>query len=257
MNDFAGLRGPRSVDWAGQGYGTANYAPDNMNVLFYLRSVKDEKQSRENNRPIHVNMDYIRMQVPGESNTVIDRPATDQDKHRFHPKWNAYLHDKTQVPEGTPIELLFVNNPAMGENLKGFGVYTVEQCANLSAHAVTSIGIGAQDFVNKAKAYLDSASRGSNFLNLERELKDQKQQNRMLQQNYNTLQAQLNALTQKMQNPQNAGMQPPWQPGLDAQAERLNANHPSVELAKKKNKAKVKVEEELSTDELLGEDANN
>lgn len=253
MNDFAGLRGPRGVNWEGGnpniGYGMANYAPDSMNVLFYLRPVKNEVASKEQNRPIHTNIDFIRMQVPGESSTVIDRPAREDDKQRFPDKWNRYIHDKTQVPEGTPIELLYVNNPAMGENMKAFGVFTVEQCANLSAHAMTSIGMGAQEAQTKARAYLESATKGSNFLKLERDFKELAQSNRMLQQNFDSLQAQHRALIEKLSNPNKTSDQPAWQPGYDAQAERLNSNHPSKELARKKSKAMPTAEEsENATD---------
>lgn len=250
MNDFAGLRGPRSVDWAGQGYGMANYSPDNMNVIFYTRSVKNEVASKEQGRPVHINMDYVRMQVPGEASTVIDRPASESDKQRFPDKWNKYLHGKTQVPEGTPIELLYVNNPAMGENLRGFGVFTVEQCANLSAHAMNSIGMGAQEAQNKAKAYLDSASGGANFHKMDKELKDERQKSRLLEQNFNQLKSQFDALMNKLNNPNQASIQPNWQTGYDAQAERLNTNHPSAELAKKKRKTPTVAE-------ALGEDATD
>lgn len=235
MNDFANLRGPSSIDWAGQGYGMANYGRQN-NVLFYQRPVKDERASKDHNRPIHVNVDYIRIQQAGESSTVIDRPANDQDKNRYRENWSKYIQNKEQVPEGTPIDLLFVNNPAQGENLKAYGVWTVEQCANLSAHAITSIGIGGQDFVNKAKAFLESASQGANFLKLERDMKEQTQQYRMLEQNYNNLKAQFEAVMQKLNNPNAASNSPAWQPGVDAQVERLNANHKSEELAKNSKK---------------------
>lgn len=243
MNDFANLRGPTSIDWAGQGYGTANYSRQ-ANVLFYLRPIKDEKASREANRPVHINVDHIRIQHPGESSTVIDRPANNEDKYRYRDQWSRYIQDKEQVPEGTQIDLLFVNNPAMAENLKAYGVWTVEQCANLSASAITNIGIGGQDFVNKAKAFLESASQGANFLKLERDLNEQKQQNRLLQTNYENLKAQFNALMQKLGNPNQTSNSPDWQPGYDPQAERLNANHPTQELAKKKGKFRAVEEKE-------------
>lgn len=255
MNDFANLRGPTSIDWAGQGYGTANYSKQ-ANVIFYQRPTKDEKASKEANRPIFVNVDHIVIQHPGETSTKIDRPASNEDKHRYRDNWSRYLANKEQVPEGTPIDLLFVNNPAMAENLKAYGVWTVEQCANMSASAITNIGIGGQDFANKAKAFLESASQGANFLKLERDLKDRDTQIRLLQTNYDNLKAQFTALMQKLGNPGQASETPAWQPGHDAQIERLNANHPTAEVAKKRNKGKYTPGEGTRNDEVEDKDSN-
>lgn len=243
MNDFANLRGPTSIDWAGQGYGTANYSRQ-ANVMFYQRPTKDEKASKEQNRPIFVNVDHIVIQHPGETSTRIDRPATNEDKYRYRDNWSRYLQNKEQVPEGTPIDLLFVNNPAMAENLKAYGIWTVEQCANLSASAITNIGIGGQDFTNKAKAFLESALQGANFLKLERDLKDRDSQLRLIQTNYDNLKAQFDALMRKLQNPNQASNSPAWQPGYDPQAERINSNHPTQEVARKKGKFRATEEKD-------------
>ena len=37
------------------------------------------------------------------------------------------MQNKAQVPEGTPIDLLYPENPAIGATLRGSGVQTIEQ----------------------------------------------------------------------------------------------------------------------------------
>lgn len=243
MSDF---RQPTSINWNGPGreYGMVNYASDSsVNVVFYTRSVRDEIKSKEERRPIHHDVEYIRMQHPGETSTVIDRPVKEEDRHRFPQKYQQYLHKKTQIPEGTPIDLLFPNNPSVADNLKGFGVYTVEQCSSMSAHAVHNIGMGAQEYQNKAKAFMDSASKGANFHKVQSELEETKRNYKLLERNHLALKKQFDILMDKIDNPHKYTTQMPHVPQYDAQLERLNANHPTQELAEKVKRRRKKVVE--------------
>lgn len=246
MNDFANLRSPSKIDWAGQGYGVANYGNDNLkNVIFYVRSTHNPVKSQELGRPWHDPVDHIKMFDPAEPMTVIDRPAREEDKHRFNRQWSLFLQKKEQVPEGTPIDQLFPNNPAMADNMKSWGVYTVEQCANMSLNGIQNVNMGAQEAQNRAKKYLEQAVDGRGFHTLQKELEDVKSKYAILQQNHTVLQSQFNAMMDKL-DPNRGGLSPSWQPGYDAQAERLNTNHPSYEVTEKRKKAKKEVEETQS-----------
>ena len=88
--------------------------------------------------------------------------------------------NQTQVPDGTLVDLLFPNNPAIADLLKGHGIHTVEQLANLSANAIDSVGMGVQQYVNLANEYLQKATDGSAFLELKRKLADRDQEVRIL-----------------------------------------------------------------------------
>jgi len=233
MSDFAR---PTSIDWQGH-VGTVRFGEDSrLVVFFFMKSVKNEFKTRETGAPYHDNMTYIRIHEPGERLNVVERPATDGDKQRFPIQWNKYLQNKEQIPEGTPIELLFPNNVALADNLKAQGVFTVQQCAKLSANAIDNIGMGAQEYVNMANKYLENANSGVEFHKMQETIKKKDQEIKILSGQFENLKQQFNALLESIKDPAKASINPPWVKGHDAQAERINLNHPTKELVDIKKK---------------------
>ena len=228
---------PTGIRWAGQGYGMVEFGRDDqMVVMFYTRPVKHDVKSKEANRPIFEDMAYVKIFTPGERLNQVDRPVNDSDKQRWPRQWADYVHKRTQVPEGTPIDLLFPNHPAIAETMKGMGVYTVEQCSQLSAHAIDSIGMGGQEYVNKAKAFISSAEKGMGFSKLQADMETLKQQLRIAQRQVVDQKKQIDELLNRMLNPSMHSSTPPWQQGYDPQAERINATHPTAEAAAAKKR---------------------
>jgi hypothetical protein len=231
MNDFGGSR-PTGIDWQGSGHGMVRFGEDSrLVVIFYVRSVRNEIKSKEIGAPYHDNVTFVRIHEPGERLNVVDRPMQSADKARFPLQWSKFLQNKEQIPEGTPIELLFPNNAALAENLKAQGVYTIQQCAKLSSNAIDNIGMGAQEYVNAANKYLESATSGIEFHKMREELARKDQDHRVLELKFNTLQGQFNALLERLKDPAANSTNPPWIPNHDAPAERIDLNHPSRELA--------------------------
>lgn len=236
------------IDWNAGGHtGMAKFGDDrNLLVMFYNRSVPNAAQGAIQGRPIHRDEIYIKIQQPGEMLNIIDRPATENDKMRFRQQWANFIHDRTQVPEGTPIDLLFPNHPSVAENLRGMGVFTVEQCAELSAHAIDTIGRGAQEYKNRAEKYLKMSTSGASFHKLQKENDDLRTTQRVLEQQVEMMKRQLNTLTLKVTDPVRASMQPPFIPGHDVQAERINSNSVHAELAKKVTRKSRTVEDNIT-----------
>lgn len=220
---------PTGIKMNNQGYGIAEYGNDsNLIVMFYNRAVEDPAKSAQAGRKICVDTDFVKINHPGERLNQIDRPATDADKRRFQYQWSQYVHNKTQVPEGTPIDLLFPNNPSTAENLRALGIHTIEQCAILSSHALDNIGMGAQEYQNKAKAYLTSSEKGVSFHKFNEVIKKLEQENKILKQQMTAQKQQIDDLIGKLTGTVNNQLQPAWQPNHDAQSARINANHPTA-----------------------------
>lgn len=239
---------PTGVDWSGGGnVGMVRFGEDrNLLVMFYNKSIHNAVKSREAGKPIHESRIYVKIQSPGETLNVIDRPMKDEDKERFPKQWSQFVHNRTQVPEGTPVALLFPNYPHVAENLQGLGIFTIEQCANLSASAIDNIGRGGQEYVNRAKAYLDSANKGVLFHELQAQLDEEKAKNKRLEHNMGVLQKKLEALESKLTNPLGNSLSPPFIQDYDPQSERINANHVTKELAKAPRR-KIKAEQKPET----------
>lgn len=225
---------PIGIDWnAGGLSGLVKFENDNnLLVVFFTKAVPNPLASKEAGRVICEDHVFIRIQHPGETLNIIERPANDGDKQRFPRLWEAYVRNQAQVVEGTPIDLLFPNYPAVAENLRAYGVQTIEQCANLSAHAINSIGMGGQEYSNRAKKYLEGANTGKAFHTLQKELTDRNSEIRVLKDQMGKLQAKLDALLARDISPGGSVLNPPFIQGFDAQSERINANHATKELAK-------------------------
>jgi len=243
MSDFRTATG---IDWnAGGLSGVVKYGDDsNLLVMFYNRSVQ---VASDQGRPIHRDEIYIKIQQPGEMLNIIDRPANDGDKQRFRQQWSNFVHDRTQVPEGTPIDLLFPNHPSVAANLRAYGVFTIEQCAALSANAIDTVGRGGQEYVNRAKKYIDSATKGTAFHKLQRENEELTQKTRILEHQVQQMRDQLDRMTLKVNDPIRSSLNPPQIQGYDVQSERINANAPTKIVRQRAPKV-----EEAITDPLGG-----
>ena len=87
----------------------------------------------------------------------------------------------------------------MQPNLRGCGVQTIEQCADLSANAIESIGMGAQRYVNEAKKYLDMAAKGASASQMRHELEIRDRNIKVLEKTVEQLKATVESCVQQVQ----------------------------------------------------------
>lgn len=193
--------GNARVDWqGGQGnWGILSYSEEDKRaiVFFHKQAVWNEVKSIQAGRRIYDEQDFVSIQWPGEREQKIDRPVKlNEDPYRWPRQWEQYRNRQEQTVDGTPLDLLFVHHPGIADNLKSAGVSTVEQLANLSATGMQNIGMGAQDYVNYARAYLDHAKQGASFHEVQKELRDRDQKIKLQGQQIEALSAQIEKLTQ-------------------------------------------------------------
>lgn len=156
------------------GFSEVQFGSDNnVNVSFYVKSVLNRAKSREEGRPVHESIEYVRIQHPGEKDYT-DRPVTEvpQTVHRFARQWAAFKESRKFVPDGTPVEMVFPQWPEIAANLHGLGVHTAEQLANLTAEGISHLGLGGQDWVNKAKKFVEYGEKGVAHHKVQKELSD-------------------------------------------------------------------------------------
>ncbi len=180
-----------------QGYGMVNYGSSDERkiILFYNKSVHQPRASQEQGRPVYNDVVFVRIGDPGEMKlSMIDRPATEEDKRRWPRHWMQFQNNAKQVPDGTPVDMLFPEKPSIIGTLKAFGVHTIEQLSHLSAEGIATVGMGATEWVNRAKKYMERAEKGVGFHKLESELKARDTEIAVLKDNQARLQAQLELL---------------------------------------------------------------
>lgn len=136
----------------------ARFAGDaKLFVVFFNHPRKDEAKTLEEGRPMFKDEIYVRIMVPGDKDSVIVRPARDMDKQRFAKQLLAFEQGEGEVHEGTPLKAWPMITRSQCEELKFFGVYTVEQLADLAdVHVQKFMGVGklkqdAQAFIQAAK----------------------------------------------------------------------------------------------------------
>lgn len=182
--------------------GMVNFgATSHANVVFYHKSVLDQVKSRQESRPIFVSKEYVRIQHPGEAD-VVDKPISDDPRlmYAYPTQYQKFLNNiNHDIPDGTPLEILFPNRPEIPANLHTQGVHTVEQLAELTAHGAQNIGMGAVEWQNNARKFLDSAKGGIEHHKLVKSLEDLRTTNEVLQNQLSLMKSQIDRLTAAQQ----------------------------------------------------------
>jgi hypothetical protein len=217
FTEFAPLKyDEAAIKQQGWGMASAGATDDRLIVGFYKKSVLNAAQSRAEGRPVYEGRDFVKIQHPGETLNIVDRPAHDGDRQRWPQKWAHYQAGVTQIPDGIPLSLLFPDKPQIVDMMRGYNIHTVEQLSNLSGQAISTVGMGAQDWVNAAKRYMERADKGVNHHQFEKALADKDQQILTLQRQV----AEVTALVRQQQT----------QPrDFDYQTAQINNTHQSVD----------------------------
>ena len=246
-----------SIRRMGEWGGVVNYGggDSSMVVMFYMKAVSNPAKSAEVGRPYFDDKIYVRIHPPGERLNIVDREATDLEKRRYPMQWQQFQQNAPQVADGTPVDMLFAASPATAGALKASGVHTVEQLAKLSAHAIETIGMGCQQWVNEAVRYLEVANKGVKASQLKQILEEKDREIHSLKNKLELVQSELkniranqeNAVTmadvQQLLANQGGGMKRGvFSPGgnFDAQTAQINAVRQMPKADPKRSRTRLK-----------------
>jgi hypothetical protein len=173
-------------------------ADDRLWVKFVRKSVRNPGKSDREGRPIYEPVDFVQIQQPGERDMLM-RPVREEDKYRWPRLWEAYQAHTEQTPEGSPVQLLFPNEPHIADMMKDLRVLTIEQLAQLSEHGITRLGMDGRRYVAKAQAALDQTAAAREVGRLTRALEEEKERGQLLADNFKLLQDRFDALERRME----------------------------------------------------------
>jgi len=126
-------------------------------VRFFLHARQNKAKSREFGRPFFEDVPYIEIMQPGNKDSIVKRPATEQDKHRFAEHWKKYqAREDGEHVEGTLLTEWPGISRAQCEDLKYLNIRTVEQLANVNDSNAQNV-MGIQMLKQKAIQYLDAS----------------------------------------------------------------------------------------------------
>lgn len=161
--DFNAIEQPTMLD-------ESRFANDNkLYVEFYRRPMLHAGKSREAGRAVYEERDCIKIFVPGDKLSVIDRPLDEIDRARFADKYQKWLAGQADAVVGTPLSALPGMTPAKIEEYKYFKIMTVEMLAEAND------GLG-QKFMSfqadkqRAKAFIEVAKGNAPVEQLQAEI---------------------------------------------------------------------------------------
>ena len=142
---------------------------ENLYVQFFMHPMQDKEKTLEEGRPIFVDTEYINIMVPGDKGNIIMRSARPDDQTRFAKQYAAFKNDEAEILEGTPLEKWGLISAAQCEELKYFGIRTVENLANVTdTNAQKFMGINL--LRQKAREYIEAAKSDAPIAQLQDEL---------------------------------------------------------------------------------------
>ena len=132
---------------------------DRVFAQFYKHAKQNSTKTKEAGRPIYDEVDYVVIMVPGDKDNIVRRPVRGNDPQRFPKQWDQYQRGVTeQAQSGTPLEAWPMVTRAQVEELKFFGVHTIEALAGMpDQQAQNFMGIhklkqAARDHIEAAKS---------------------------------------------------------------------------------------------------------
>jgi len=128
---------------------------DKLYVQFYSRPMLQQGESIKAERPVYADVCHVRIFVPGDKLSVIDRVASSDDKQRFAAHFAKYQAGEGNEVVGTRLEVVPFMSRSKVEEYKYFQIHTVEQLAAAS-DSVGQKFQGFQEDKRRAQKYLDS-----------------------------------------------------------------------------------------------------
>lgn len=139
---------------------TGKFTGDNCRPEFYLKSVHFENESEKEGRPVFRDVEYVRITIPGNRKSIVERKVREEDKRRWPREYLAWKQSGTMSSDGMPLEKWTLVSPAEVDTLKHFRIRTVEELSQLSDSQTQEVGMGTLRLRQLAQEWL-AQSRGN------------------------------------------------------------------------------------------------
>lgn len=145
-----------------------------LSVQFFMHPRENAKKSKEAGRPIFEDVEMVSIVSPGNKNAEHTAGAhslhfdSNVDKQwtyaeRFAEHYEAFKRGGAEQAVGTPLAEVPFLTMAQKAEMAAMKITTVEQLAGMADRTIRSKGMGFRQYVDAAKAYLDT-SNGTNKL---------------------------------------------------------------------------------------------
>jgi hypothetical protein len=138
-------------------------------VAFGLNPQKDEKKSLEAGMEVFIDVEYVKIAVPGDKYSLYFQPAQDTHRKRFPRAYEAYKNRNVVPTEGLPLEHWPPIPKSMVMMFKAAHVHTVEALMAIHEGHIDKFGHAARKWRDMAKAHVEMAKDSAAALKSEAE----------------------------------------------------------------------------------------
>lgn len=133
----------------------ADAGDDSLFVVFYMGALQNDGKTIEQGRPIFDDVECVRIIIPGDTKSVVDRPATPQDKARFTKQYTLFRQGRNEDEQvsGTRLSEWPLLTRAQVAEFHFLNIKTVEQLADVRDDVCSKVP-GLRDLKGHAKAWL-------------------------------------------------------------------------------------------------------
>ena len=126
---------------------------------FYKKAKLNGFKSNQEGRPIHDDVEFVEIHVPGDRKTIVDTPVKEEHRQRWPQEYARFKAGEETPISGTALEDWPPMSRAMVEDLRYAKIRTVEQLAGLTdAQIAAVIPMGGNALREKAKRFLEAAA---------------------------------------------------------------------------------------------------
>lgn len=148
-------------------------------VVFFRGTRLNEAKSQEVGRPVHDDVDMVKIVIPGQRDTVV-AIADHTYQQRFPKQWAQFKANAEQTTSGTPLSEVTWLTPAQIADLKAMNVHSVEQLAAMPDSSAHSF-MGFHGLKQRAQAYLEAAKGNAPLIQMQAALEERDAQIAALQ----------------------------------------------------------------------------
>lgn len=139
-------------------------------ICFEMHAKQNEARTVLEGRPIFDELEYVKVQTPGDKSNIIHRAVTDEDRTRWRAAYRAWKDGtNTDGLAGTPLAEWPLCKRSMVEEMAFFGIRTVEQLAAVSDGNIKNVG-PIMSLRQKARDWLEQAKANAGLTQMRAEL---------------------------------------------------------------------------------------
>lgn len=178
-------------------------------ISFYVVSEEMPALTREAGRTISKNFVHIRKTI-NLGNLIVERRIRDtveydeksnkwkilklakkSDIKQYPDEWNAFARSAVDNVIGTPLSVLFPNDPAKVDTYKYFSIKTVEQLSLLTDAHIQSLPLDARKDRQKAELFLKATEENAPSIAVQSKIEEKDRQIAFLTQTVESLKAEM------------------------------------------------------------------